>query len=90
MANAQVALLISWGTERGRSVSSCSAAAARKGSQGTYASLAKALHHDSTSGVVHVRPHPNTYAYHTENQCSIIVIVATIPLLLMMHGMKSM
>ena len=44
VANAQVALLMSWGTHRGRSVSSCSAAAARNGSHGTYASLANALH----------------------------------------------
>ncbi len=48
VANAQVALLMSWGTQRGRSVSSCSAAAAKKGSHGTYASLAKALHHGAT------------------------------------------
>ncbi len=35
VANAHVALLMSCGTHRGRSVSSCRAAAARKGSHGT-------------------------------------------------------
>ena len=44
VAKAQVALLMSWGTHLGRSVSSCSAAAAKNGSHGTYASLANALH----------------------------------------------